>query len=332
MTSKNIARIVALVLVGTAFVWMLGRLDWQELGHRLAGASLGRFGLMLVVWLAVLLLRPLRLRYLITVFGRPRGAHYGTIWAAMMLAATVNSFAPMRAGDALMAVFLRQRMGLGVHQSISVIIADLACDFICVATAFLGALAFAPAIAAWTDQVVIVLIVVLTLGAVVGSVVLRYRVAVLALLERTLSRTAPRWRARGIEMASELLDSLAAIGTWKVAVPLILLSAVIWGLTGLSYWLGLSAVFGDPPIAGAVFNMAAVALSFAVPVGPGGMGAFEASSVVALAVFDVPVEAALPFAVVAHAAQLSSVLLFTALSMLTRRADLSLLQKDDGRH
>ena len=46
--------------------------------------------------------------------------------------------------------------------------------------------------------------------------------------------------------------------------------------------------------------MAAVTLSFAVPLGPGGMGAFEASSVLALAVFDVPLEPAIAFAVIAH--------------------------------
>ena len=96
---------------------------------------------------------------------------------------------------------------------------------------------------------------------------------------------------------------------------------MIWGLTWLSYTLGLYAVQNEVQSAAAAFNMAAVALSFIVPLGPGGMGAFEASSVLALAVFDVPLEPAIAFAVIAHLFQLGSVLLFAALSVLTGDID-----------
>jgi uncharacterized membrane protein YbhN (UPF0104 family) len=67
--------------------------------------------------------------------------------------------------------------------------------------------------------------------------------------------------------------------------------------------------------------MAVTALSFAVPLGPGGMGAFEASSVLALAVFDVPLEPAIAFAVIAHLFQLGSVAAFAAVAVLTGHID-----------
>jgi uncharacterized membrane protein YbhN (UPF0104 family) len=70
-----------------------------------------------------------------------------------------------------------------------------------------------------------------------------------------------------------------------------------------------------------------VALSFIVPLGPGGLGAFEAAAVVALSVFDVPLEAAIPFAVIAHAFQLGSALLLAMLAVTTQKVDYrSLLQ------
>ncbi len=121
------------------------------------------------------------------------------------------------------------------------------------------------------------------------------------------------------------------IGTWRVALPLLAISALIWALTALSYWLGLRAFIADPPLAAAAFNMSAVALSFAVPLGPGGLGAFEASSVLALSVFNIPLEVALAFAVIAHIFQLGCVLLFTALAALTGQIDLRSLRQNRGK-
>src|SRR4029079_15057904 len=89
----------------------------------------------------------------------------------------------------------------------------------------------------------------------------------------------------------------------------------------LSYALGLSAVHAQVQPAASAFNIAVTALSFAVPLGPGGMGAFEASSVLALAVFDVPLEPAIAFAVIAHLFQLASVAAFAAVAVLTGHID-----------
>jgi uncharacterized membrane protein YbhN (UPF0104 family) len=90
---------------------------------------------------------------------------------------------------------------------------------------------------------------------------------------------------------------------------------------GLSYWLGLRAVFIEPSVALASFTMAAVTLSFVVPLGPGGLGAFEAAAVVALSLFDVQLEAAIAFAILAHAFQLGTALLLAAIAVTTQRID-----------
>ena len=321
MKQTHAIRIAAFAVVGIFFAWVLARLDWHEFGQRVAGASIADLAMMLVLWMSVLLLRPVRFRFLLHVLGHVEGADYRTIWASMVLGAAVNSFAPMRAGDVVLAVFLRQRLGVGMHQSFTVIIADWACDLVCVAIIFFGALAFAPAIAAWTDHAIVTLIALLLVGLAGAWAVLHWRTWVLVLLDRVLTRLVPRWQQRAMANAEEILAGLAAISTWKTALPLVLISLLIWGLAGLSYWFGLRAVFPDASVAGAVFNMASVTLSFVVPLGSGGMGAFEAASVLALAVFGVPLEAAIAFAVIAHMLQLGSVLLFTALAVLTRQID-----------
>jgi uncharacterized protein (TIRG00374 family) len=317
LTPKTVLRLAAFLVVVAVLAWAASRLDWSELGRRVAAASPGYLCGMLATGLAAMLLRPVRFRFLLNVLGHVQGAGYRTVWAGMVLGAAANSFAPMRAGDVVLAVFLRQRLGVGIHRTFTVIVADWACDFICVVTAFLGALAFAPTVPSWTGHAVVILLSMMVLGIAGLFGVLRWRGRVVLLIDLVLTRLAPRWRARVREIAEEILEGLAEIGHWRTAVPLVLVSAVIWGLIWLSYALGLRAVHEHAAPAAAAFNMAAVTLSFAVPLGPGGLGAFEASSVLALAVFEVPLEPAIAFAVIAHLFQLASVLVMAALAVLT---------------
>jgi uncharacterized protein (TIRG00374 family) len=318
---KTIIRVAAFVAVVAVLAWAASRVNWPELGRRLAGASPSSLLAMLIAWLAALLVRPVRFRYLLNVLGHVQGADYRTVWAGMVLGAATNSLAPMRAGDVVLAVFLRQRLGIGIHRTFTVIVADWACDFVCVVTAFLCALAFAPTVPAWTSHAVAVLLAMMVVGIAGLFGVLRWRIQVVALLDRGLARTVPRWQARGREIAEEILAGLAAIGHWRTALPLVVISVVIWGLIWISYMFGLGAVHETGQAAAAAFNMSAVALSFVVPLGPGGMGAFEAASVLALAVFDVALEPAIAFAVIAHLFQLGSVMLFAALAVLTGHID-----------
>lgn len=281
---------------------------------------------MVLAWLAMMLLRPLRFRFLLNVLGEARNADYRTIWTGIVLGATANSFAPMRAGDIVLALFLRQRLGIGIHRTLVVIVADYACDFACVTVAFVAALMFAPVVAGWTDHAIVVLTLLMLAGALGLWVLVRWRGRLLGLVDRLLLRLLPRRHEQGRRIAEDFLVNLAAIASLRIYLPLIFLSSLIWGLTWLSYWFGLQAVLPGAPPAAAAFNMAAVALSFVIPLGPGGLGAFEAASVLALAVFNVPLEAAIAFAVISHALQLGCLLLFAFIAVATRQIDYAALR------
>ena len=326
MNTRLATRIAVFIILAAACVWLLMRLDWFEVGRTLSGASPPRLAGMIIAWLAALFLRPLRFKYLLGKLGHDDGVTYRTVWAALMLGGAVNSFTPMRGGDAAMMIFLRQRLGIGVHRTFTVVVTDWVCDFTCVAISFLGALTFAPAVAAWTGHAVILLIGFLVAGASGFAAVLLFHKRFLAVLDVLLSRIAPNKRQRILEIVREIFASFAAIGTWRVGVILVFLSVLIWSLTWLSYWLGIGAVFAGAGPAAAAFSMAASTLSFAVPLGPGGLGTFEASTTIALAVFNVPLEAAIPFAVIAHALQLGSLAVLIALAILTRQIDFKSLR------
>lgn len=326
MNSKLAVRLVVIALFSVGAAWALTRLDWAAFQRRIIEASPADLALMLVMWVTALLLRPVRFQFLLRVLGHAR-VPYTQVWTANMLGMAVNSFTAMRAGDVVVALFLRHRLGIDIHRSLTVMAADALCDFLCVALLFLTALSFAPISAAWTTHAAPVLGGVSVVVLVTMAAVIKFRFRVLAIADRLLARIDRPWAERLREMAQDVLAGIAAISHWRVCVPLILISAGIWVVIGASYWFGMRAVAIEPSVAAASFVMSAVALSFIVPLGPGGLGAFEAAAVVALSVFNVPLEAAIPFAVIAHAFQLGSALLLAMLAVTTQKVDYrSLLQ------
>lgn len=326
MNSKLAIRLVVIAIFSLGAAWALTRVDWAAFQRRILEASPTDLALMLLMWVTALLLRPLRFQFLLRVLGHAR-VPYTQVWTANQLGMAVNSFTAMRAGDVVVALFLRHRLGIDIHRSLTVMAADALCDFLCVALLFLTALSFAPISPAWTTHAAPVLAVVSMVVLVAMALVIRFRSGVLAITDRVLARIDRPWAERLREMAHDVLAGVAAISHWRVCVPLILISAGIWVVIGASYWFGLRAVSIEPSVAAASFAMSAVALSFIVPLGPGGLGAFEAAAVVSLSVFDVPLEAAIPFAVIAHAFQLGSALLLAMLAVTTQKVDYRSLLK-----
>jgi uncharacterized protein (TIRG00374 family) len=326
VSSKLAVRLVTIAIFCIGAAWALTRLDWTAFQRRIIEASPRDLALMLLLWVAALLLRPLRFQFLLRVLSQAR-VPYIQVWTANMLGSAVNSFTAMRAGDVVVALFLRHRLGIDIHRTLTVIATDALCDFLCIALLFVTALSFAPISPAWTGHAVPLLAVVAIVALITLALVIRFRSHVLSMTDHVMRRIDRPWAERLREMAHDVLAGLSAISHWRVCLPLILISAGIWMVIGASYWFGLRAVSIAPSVAAASFTMAAVTLSFAVPLGPGGLGAFEASAVVALAVFNVPLEAAIPFAVIVHALQLGSALLVATLAVTTQKVDYRSLLK-----
>jgi hypothetical protein len=314
-------RLIILALFAIGAAWALSHVDLGDLRRRVLGASPSHLGLMLAVWIVSLFLRPLRFRYLLRVLSQRAHVPYFQVWATNVLGMAVNSFTAMRAGDVVSALLLRNRLGIDIHRSLTVIAADALCDFVCVSLLFLSALSFAPVSAAWAGEArtAIAIAIVVVVASIAIAIPLRHRL--LVLVDLLLRRFNVPWGERLREIIHDVAEAASAIAHWRVCLPLILFTGLIWVTIGLSYWFGMRAVAIEPSVASASFAMSAVALSFIVPLGPGGLGAFEAAVVVALSLFDVPLEAAIPFAIIAHAIQLGSALLLAMVVVSTQKID-----------
>jgi glycosyltransferase 2 family protein len=307
-------RLVMLLVFATLFLLAAHAIDWPRLARELAGAKPLYVAAMLAAWSAVLFLRPLRMLLLLRAVVRPIPGDYRAIWAAHVIGLATNSIVPMRGGDLVMAVIFRRRLGVSVPQALSVILVDRVCDTVAVAIIFLGALLFLPTAAPWSRGLALALIVGLVAGFTAIALIVRMRIAFLAWLAERFARSerGMRWH----RLAEGLLSGLGTFRTVRFTAVIVLISVMLWGATVLSYWVGIRAVIDGVPVAAAAFAVGAVALSFIVPLAPGGIGVFHAATVFALSAFGVPVEPALAFAIIAHALQLLSVLAIAGITLL----------------
>jgi len=293
--------------------WAAQTVDWSQLLKELAAASPFDIAVMLVGWIAVLCLRPLRMLFLLRATSREISSEYGPVWAAHIVGMGTNSVTPMRGGDVVMALIMNRRLPVSVPQALSVIIVDRACDTATVVAIFLGALVFLPSATAWSSHAALVLLAGLVLGIAAVAVMVKVREPLLAFLGDRLARY--RFGVRLHTMARDLLSGLGTLQDLRLALIVFLLSVALWGATVAAYWFGLHAVWHGGSVAAAAFASAVVALTFVVPLAPGGIGVFQAAAVFALTAFGIPVEPALAFAIISHALQLVTVLVLAALAL-----------------
>jgi glycosyltransferase 2 family protein len=308
-----------LLLAFAAVLYFAARtIDWPRLGKEFASASPSYLALMVLAWGVVLFLRPLRMLLLLRAAAQTPW-DYRTMWSAHILGMATNTVAPMRGGDVVMALIIRQRLGVSTSQGLSIVIVDRLCDLIAVCILFLGALVFLPAAAPWSGRLALALSVGLVVGFVALAIMVRLHGPLLAWLARRLARfeRGARWHA----MAQDLFSGLATFRTARFTIMIALLSAFLWGATVLSYWFGIRAVIAGVSPAAASFAVGAVGLSFVVPLAPGGIGVFQAAAVFALAAFGVAVEPALAFAIIAHALEILLVMVLAGYAFLVMGVD-----------
>jgi uncharacterized protein (TIRG00374 family) len=311
-----IVRLIVAAVFLMAIGWAARRFDWDLILLQLRQASLPCELAMAVAWLVALFIRPLRMSVLMAAMAPGVRRHYWPIWSADVIAMAVNSIIPMRAGDATMAFVLKQGLGVRAARATSVVIVDRFFDFATVVVMFVVMLAAAPRVVPWAHDVSISLLAVLILLACGMWIVIRTR----RFWQRGVDWLFARpflHRRQGLRQAvHDLLGGLALVDRFGVIASVIVLSIFMWAAIVASYWFGIQAFWPQATIPAAAFAASVVALSFVVPIAPGGFGVFHGAVVLALALFEVPAEPALAFGIVAHAFQMGSVILLGSLSVL----------------
>ncbi len=228
-----------------------------------------------------------RLRFL--VHGR---IGVDTGWKASLLGQALNNILPARLGEMAKALYLRRQASLSLSQALEAVFWERFFDLNAL-------LVLGVAVAVMLGQGV----VLYPLLAVVGGVwcfllLLRLRPAAAHALVRLL----PGERAR--LFVSEMLLLLEANLRLAFLARLSFWTLVAWCGYTVLYALGLCLMAGFPLDPALVLTVFAVAtLGFALPAAPGGMGVYEASTVLALGWFGVDKDRAFAVGLALHMLQ-----------------------------
>lgn len=108
------------------------------------------------------------------------------------------------------------------------------------------------------------------------------------------------WAARVVGVCSNVLNGLEVLRQPGRFLVVIAWSFVVWGVNGISFWLGMVAFDFQTPWSAAYVLQTIIAFGVAVPSSPGYFGPFEIATRATLTAYGVSTAAAVSYAVTYH--------------------------------
>jgi uncharacterized protein (TIRG00374 family) len=280
-----------LALRGVAYgdVWAsLGAADWKWLVPTL-----------LLIYLT-LAIRAFRWRFL---FDDPNAVSAWEAARALNIGLMFNSILPSRVGEVPRVVALARATGVSKLETGATIVVERALDVVAVAALGVALWPWLPR-EPWIDAMGVVCAIILTTTIVVGVIAIALRRSAVTLAERLLRRLPFVSAVAAAQIVLSLRRGIRVVRRPRRFALALMLSAVVWSVTGLSI-LVLYPAFGLPYSSASVWLiLVATSLAMTVPSTAGGLGVYEAAVVASLVAFGSPGGIALSFAIVLHAANL----------------------------
>lgn len=234
---------------------------------------------------------------------------FGMLWRSTAVGMMVNNVVPARAGELVRAFALtRETRRVDFAGGIASLAVDRAFDAIVVLLLMLGAMLdprFAAGAGIGESRTAVTATVIFGATGVAALLVILYLIVffparLISLYELLSRRVAPRFEARGRLLLRSFADGLgvlrhpgrfAAVFGWTLAH---------WLMHALGFWLGFRAVGIDVPFSAALVVQGLVAISVALPAAPGFWGVFEVAGGLGLALYGVPANLAISWALGFH--------------------------------
>lgn len=252
----------------------------------------------------------------VSLIGAPR-ISLGVAFRAIVLSQGLNLVLPARLSELLKATYLRDHASVPLSSGVSAVVLERTIDVLIVAA--LGALG----VVQYFDRGNFAAIPLLGLGfALVIFLLVRSPDFVMSLVH-----AVPLGRLSGF-LERTYLHFSATTGTrafWEALV----FGVLAWGLSYINILIFLELA-GSLPIgfAGALLVFVLATLGGAIPALPGGLGTYEAASVIALRALGYSFDEALVLSLAMHAAQLILPFILAVLIMFTERLGISSLVSD----
>jgi len=286
--------------VSAVFVWLsLRNVDFARAGTALREASYWLVAPALLMLALATALRALRWQSLFDPCTRPGLL---PITHAMLIGLLFNSILPARAGEAARVVALWREAGTSPAEALATAVAERVYDIVALLVLLFVAAPFLPDVD-WLGKAAVASAVLAALVAAIVFALLRWEERPLVWGLRRIVSTE-----RAASIAASVVQGLASFRHPSVAARAFALTLAGWLALAVSAWLllagfdfglGLGAGFGAGLLATILTTLVLV-----VPAAPGGVGQYEAASIVALSAYGIDRSLALSYGIVLHAVNL----------------------------
>jgi hypothetical protein len=219
----------------------------------------------------------------------------------------VNNVVPARAGELARAFALaRTEPEIRFTAALASLVVDRIIDGVVVVTLLGVAMALSPFPADTTIMGQPVARLAIVTGAIaVGALVVLGGLAlfparVIALFDAVVGRVIPRFHPRLRPFFLTFVDGLGALRSPGRLARILAWAFALWLTNALAFWIAFLAVGIDVPFTAALFVQGLVAFAVAAPSAPGFFGVFEVSAVVGLALYGIPGDLAVSWALGFH--------------------------------
>ncbi|HEU4628228.1 MAG TPA: lysylphosphatidylglycerol synthase transmembrane domain-containing protein [Gemmatimonadaceae bacterium] len=293
-------------LSAVLLVWALHDVSPAQVWEELRRADPWYFLAATVTGTLIFPLRAIRWRVILD----PVAPHiaFGPLWRGTAIGMMVNNVVPVRAGELARAYALaREEPRVTFSAGIASLAVDRLFDSIVVLLLMLYAMldprfgaSAMPEYRAYAERAAVVGAVGLTVVMVGLYAMVFFPSRFIALFELFARRVAPRVERRGAEVLRRFAEGLGVLRRPQRLGAVIWWTTLHWLLQAFSFWLGFRAVGIEAPFGAALLVNGLIAVAAALPQAPGFFGSFEIAARIGLALYAVPGERALSWALGYH--------------------------------
>jgi uncharacterized protein (TIRG00374 family) len=286
-------------------VWALHGINFGEVWSTLRRSNIPLFLLSAATATAVVPLRARRWRPILDPVAP--NLPFAPLWRATAIGVMINNVVPVRVGEFTRAyVLTRETPRVGLPAAIASIAVDRLFDALVVLLLSLlamlspafpaGARVGQMSVARWAA---IGLVGMAALMGVLYAIVF-FPAWLINAYEVVARRVAPKLEEPGRQALRAFADGLSVLRNGRRFAAVFGWALALWLTNALSFVIGFRAVGIQAPFSAALFLQGVIAVAVAVPSAPGFFGVFEVCAIIGFAVYGVPREAAVTWAIGYH--------------------------------
>jgi glycosyltransferase 2 family protein len=297
--------ILGLAISVLLLAWTLRGVELAEVWAVLAQSNVGLFLLATAVATCIFPLRAIRWRYIL--WPVKERLSFGPLWRATTIGMMVNNVIPARAGEIARAYAVsREERDVRFPAAIASLAIDRVLDAILIIILLIVAMVDPgfPRDTLIAGQPVRTYAYIATAVAAAALVMLfllaLFPQQFVGVFERVVSKVAPHFVERLSRLLHSFADGLAVLRRPKLMLHVFFWTTVHWLISALAFWIGMKAVGINAPYTAALFVQSLIAIGVAAPAAPGFFGIFEFFGTEGLAIYGVPRDLAVSWAIGFH--------------------------------